>query len=81
MFDSSQLEEVIQKAKARGDKHPAVCGFDCNKKNDILYRLLMPKLDEVLSNELAQNRDEDGVELFRQLVRKVDPQRRTWPST
>ena len=33
----------------------------------------MPRLDEVLGNELAQTGDEDGFELFRQLVRKLDP--------
>ena len=33
----------------------------------------MPKLNEVVSNELAQNGDEDGFELFGQLVRKLDP--------
>ena len=33
----------------------------------------MPKLDEVLSNELAQTGEQDGFEMFRQLVRKVDP--------
>jgi hypothetical protein len=34
---------------------------------------LMPKLDEVLSNELAQTGEQDGFEMFRQLVRKLDP--------
>ena len=48
-------------------------GFVYDEKRDVLYRLLMPKLDEVLSNELAQTGDEDGFELFRQLVRKLDP--------
>ena len=57
MFDNSQLEEVIGKAKDKGDKHPTVLGFDYDEKKDVLYRLLMPKLDEVLSNELAQTGD------------------------
>ena len=52
---------------------PKHFGFDYKEKRDVLYRLLMPKLDEVLSNELAQTWDEDGLELFRQLVCKLDP--------
>ena len=59
LFNSSQLEEVIEKAKARGDKHPAIFGFDYDEKKDVVYWLLIPKLDEVLSNELAQNGGED----------------------
>ena len=72
-FNNTLLEEVIQKAKARGKKHPAVLGFDYDEKKGVLYRLLLPRLDEVLSNELAQTGDEDGVELVRQVVRKLDP--------
>ena len=39
-------------------------GFDYPNKKDVLYRLLMSRLDEVLGNELAQTGDEDGFELF-----------------
>ena len=39
----------------------------------MLYRLLFPKLEDVLSNELAQTGDEDGFKLFRQLGRKLHP--------
>ena len=70
LFDSTQFQEA---AAARGDKVPKVDGFDYDDKMDVLYRLVMPKLDEVLSNELAQTGEQDGFEMFRQLVRKLDP--------
>ena len=42
---------------------------------DILYRLVMPKLDEVMSAELAQSGEESDFELFRQISRKNEPPR------
>ena len=35
----------------------------------------MPKLDDVLSNELAQTGEENGFEFFLQLTRKIDSPR------
>ena len=72
-FEGSQVSDAIRGAEKRGAQSPAAFGFDYDTKADILYRLLMPRLDEVLSNELAQTGEEDGFELFRQLVRKLDP--------
>jgi hypothetical protein len=71
-FDGSQVQAAITAAQDRGDKAPTYFGFDHEAKKDVLYRLLMPKLDDVLSNELAQVGDEDGFELFRRMVRKLD---------
>ena len=71
-FDSGQVQEAVSSARAREDKAPEVMGFDYPSNKDVLYRLLMPRLDEVLGNELAQTGDEDGSELFRQLIRKLD---------
>ena len=63
----------MQAAREKGDKAPVTEGYNYKDKRDVLYRLLMPRLDEVLGNELAQTGDEDGLELFRELVRKLDP--------
>ena len=72
-FGAGQVEGAIAQAKKRGDNTPTYFGFDYDTKKAVLYRLLIPCLDEVLSNELAQTGEEDGFELFRQLVRKLDP--------
>ena len=72
-FEGSQVQAAISAAQSRGDKAPTYFGFDYAAKKDVLYRLLLPKLDDVLGNELAQTGDEDGFQLFRQLVRKLDP--------
>ena len=72
-FGDGQVEAAVQAARARGDKAPEVGSFDDSNKKDVLYRLLMPRLDEVLGNELARTGDEDRFELFRQLIRKLDP--------
>ena len=53
-FTEEQVETAVQSAKARGDKAPEVGGFDSTSKKDVLYRLLMPRLDEVLGIELAR---------------------------
>ena len=37
--------------------------------------MIMPKLDELMTNEFAQAGTENGVELYRQLSRKIDPPR------
>ena len=73
VFTEGQVEDAVQKARNRGDKDPTAEGFNYDDKKDVLYRSLVPRLDEVLGNELAQTGDEDGFELFRQLVRKLDP--------
>ena len=72
-FAEGGVEAAVQKAKEKGDKAPVVDGFNYKEKKDVLYRLVMPRLDEVLGNELAQTGEEDGFELLRQLVRKLDP--------
>ena len=64
-FNEDQIEGAVQKAKERGDKAPLREGYDYENKKDVLYRLLMPRLDDVLGNELAQSGVEDGYELFR----------------
>ena len=74
-LDSAQLSEAFTNAKKRKDKTPAAFGFDFAEKADILYRLIMPKLDDVMSIEFAQTGDENGFELSRQLTRKIDPPR------
>ena len=56
-FEIGQIQEAVTAAQARGDKVPRVSGFECDGKKDVLYRLLMPKLDDVLSKELAQAGD------------------------
>ena len=72
-FDNGQVQEAVSAARACGHKAPEVVGFDYPNKKDVFYRLLMPRLEEVLGNELAQAGDEDGFELFRQLIRKFGP--------
>ena len=67
-FTSAQLTEAISDAKARHDKAPDPSFSEFAIKADILYRLIMPKLDDVMSNEFAQTGDENGFELFRQLA-------------
>ena len=54
---------------------PDEYGFEYDVKTDILYRLITPKLDEVMSAVFAQSGEESGFELFRQLSRKIDPPR------
>ena len=71
----AQLPGAISDAKARHDKTPDEAFYGFAEKADILYRLILPKLDDVLSNELAQTGDENGFELFCQLSRKIDPPR------
>ena len=72
-FTEGQVKTAVQAARARRDKAPATEGYTYADKKDVLYRILLPRLDEVHCNELAQTGDEDGIELFRQLVRKLDP--------
>ena len=76
-FDASQLEEANRDSRKRNDKAPAGDEFEYEfaTKTDILYRLIMPKLDVVMSAEFSQSGDESGFELFRQLSRKIDPPR------
>ena len=49
-FNGTQVREAITAAEARGDKATKLFGFDYEDKKDMFYRLLMPKLDEILSN-------------------------------
>ena len=49
-FEVSQVSDAIRRAEKRGDKSPAAFGFDYDTKKDVPCRLLMPRLDEVLSN-------------------------------
>ena len=73
LFDSSQLSVALADAKRHKDKVPAEFSFDFADKADILFRLIMPKLDDVMSNESAQTGDKNGFELFRHPTRKIDP--------
>ena len=52
-FDGSQLHEATADAEKRSDKVPKEFGFEFVIKTDILYRLFMPKLDEMMSAEFA----------------------------
>ena len=72
-----KVAELGPKASAtkRHDKVPTEFGFELDVKTDILYRLIMPKLAELMSAELAQSGEENGFELFLQLSRKIDPPR------
>jgi hypothetical protein len=47
-FTEGQVEAAVQKARARGDKAPASENYNYDDKKDVLYRLLMPRLDEIL---------------------------------
>ena len=38
LFDSSQLQEAVTAAEARGDKAPKIIGFDYEDKKDVLYQ-------------------------------------------
>ena len=70
-----QLSEAISNATKRHDKKPEEFGLEFDTKSDILYRLIMLKLDEFMSNEFAQTGTENGLELYQQLSRKIDPPR------
>ena len=64
---------MISDAKARHDKVPDPSFYEFATKADTLYRLIMPKLDDLMSNEFAKTGDGNGFELFRQLKRNIDP--------
>ena len=57
-------------AKKRHDKAPVgnEYEYEFGVKTDIVYRLIMPELDELLRAEFSQSGDENGFELFRQSV-------------
>ena len=52
-FDGSQLADAIDSAKKRKDKVPQEHEYEYEVKTDVLYYLIMPKLDEVMSTEFA----------------------------
>jgi hypothetical protein len=74
-FQIGQLDAALADAEKRHDKLPEKSFYNFEEKADTLYRLIMPKLDELLSNEFAQTGTENGFELYRQLSRKIDPPR------
>ena len=50
-------------------------GFDFHVKADVLYKLMMPDLDEIQGAEVMQTGKSNDFELFRLLSRKIDPSR------
>ena len=52
-FEKGQLHDALVDAEKRHDKTPDEAFYGFDEKADILYRLIMPKLDELLSNEFA----------------------------
>ena len=74
-FDNSQLSGTAADTRKRNDKAPQEHEYEFDAKTDVLYRLIMPKLDGVMSAEFSQSGDETGFELFRQLSRKIGPPR------
>ena len=75
------LGEVIHKVKERCGTAPEEFGFDFDNKADTVYKLIMPKVDDIRSDELMQTCKSIGFELFRLLNPKLDPPGTNWPST
>ena len=69
------LGEVIHKVKERCGTAPEEFGFDFDSKADTVYKLIMPKVDDIRSDELMQTCKSIGFELFRLLNPKLDPPR------
>ena len=80
-FTAAQLSEAVANAKKRHDKTPDEAFYAFEEKADTLYRLIMPKLDEVLSNELAQTGKENDSSCFASSRARSTRPAPTLPST
>ena len=45
-FSEGGLEAAVQAARDKQDKAPVTEGFNYKDKKDVVYRLVMPRLDE-----------------------------------
>ena len=73
-------ESVVAEMRGLKTKHEPNApdpeySFDFLGKADALYKLLMPRLSTALATELRQVGATNGFELFRKLIRKLDPLR------
>ena len=66
-----ELMEICRKVDGQAPVDPHQ--FEFSLKSDVLYKLLMPRLNLSLSTEFRQIGSTNGFELFRKVVRKLDP--------
>ena len=59
-FAIGQFDAAVADAEKRNDKIPEKSFYNFEEKADTLYRLIMPKLDELLSSEFAKTGTENG---------------------
>ena len=69
------LPEVVKLEKSVNNGNCQVSGwdFDFAAKSDTFYKLLVPKLLIELATELRQVGTSNGFELYRRVIRKIDP--------
>ena len=73
-FNQTGLLEVIEVCEKVDNRTPVDADmFEFATKSDTLYKLLMPRLNLSLSTEFRQIGTSNGFELFRKVIRKLDP--------
>ena len=80
-FSAEALPEVFKLVRSVnvGNCQVTDCEFDFATMLDTLYKLLMPKLPLELATDLRQWGSTNGFELYRRVVRKIDPPKENDP--